>query len=59
MSQGWVYGPERNDALKTTPCMIAYDALPDSEKEYDRATATETIRLILKMGYTILPPEKA
>jgi len=36
----------------------ALNELPESEKEYDRNTSLETIKLILKLGYTITPPEK-
>ena len=53
IAEGWTYGPVRDDALKQTPCLVPYDELPDSEKEYDRNTAMETIRLILKLGYRI------
>ena len=53
MQQGWTYGPERNDELKQTPCMVPYAQLPESEKEYDRNTATETLKLIKKMGFKI------
>lgn len=51
--QGWTYGPERNDTLKQTPCMVPYDQLPDTEKDYDRATSQETLKLILSLGFTI------
>ena len=53
ISQGWTYGEQRDDALKTHPCLIPYEELPDSEKEYDRSTALETLKLILKLGYKI------
>lgn len=53
IEEGWSYGVERNDQLKQHPCLIPYNQLPESEKEYDRATALETIKLILKLGYTI------
>ncbi|SCX31672.1 RyR domain-containing protein [Ruminococcaceae bacterium P7] len=55
ISQGWSYGEERNDAKKLTPCMVPYSELPEEEKDYDRNTALETIRLIIKLGYTISP----
>lgn len=51
--EGWTYGPERNDREKTTPCLVPYDQLPDSEKEYDRNTAMETLKLITALGYRI------
>jgi len=53
ISEGWRYGEKRNDKKKTTPCLVEYDELPDSEKEYDRNTAAETIKCILKLGYKI------
>ena len=53
IEQGWTYGAERNDALKTHPCLVPYDELPDSEKEYDRQTAVSTLKLILQLGFKI------
>lgn len=53
MSEGWTYGKERNDALKQHPCLIPYDKLPETEKDYDRNTAMQTLKLIQKLGYTI------
>jgi len=53
IKEGWKYGKERNDKLKETPCLIPYEELPEVEKEYDRHTALETLKLILKLGYTI------
>jgi len=53
IDEGWTYGPERNDDLKQTPCIVDYDELPEIEKEYDRNTAMETLKLIVKLGYTI------
>ncbi len=53
IEQGWTYGKERNDALKQHPCLIPYEELPESEKEYDRNTAVSTLKLITKLGFTI------
>ena len=39
ISQGWTYGPERNDVLKHHPCLVPYEELPEVEKAYDRDTA--------------------
>lgn len=52
-TQGWTYGETRDDEKKETPCMLPYAELPESEKEYDRNTALETLKLILKLGYRI------
>lgn len=53
IADGWTYGAERNDAKKETPCLVPYSELTDSEKEYDRVTALETLRLIVALGYKI------
>ena len=53
ISQGWTYGEKRDDENKTTPCLVPYSELSDSEKEYDRNTAIETIKLIMALGYKI------
>lgn len=51
--EGWVYGEVKDSTKKTTPCMVPYEELSDSEKEYDINTALETIKLIIKLGFKI------
>jgi hypothetical protein len=51
---GWRYGKERNDELKHNPCMVPYSKLPESEKEYDRQMAMQTIKLMKKLGYDLV-----
>lgn len=58
VNEGWVYGEERSDTAKTTPCLVPYDELPEIEKAYDRNTALQTLKLITKLGYTITLPKK-
>ncbi|MBR5813921.1 MAG: Ryanodine receptor Ryr [Bacteroidaceae bacterium] len=53
MKEGWSYGPERSDSLKQNPCLVPYEELTDEEKEYDRSTALETLKLIMKLGFRI------
>lgn len=53
LSEGWTYGPERDDAQKKHPDLVPYANLPEIEKEYDRATAMNAIKLIVKLGYRI------
>lgn len=53
INQGWKYGKQRNDKKKETPCLLPYDELPEKEKEYDRNTSIETLKLIVKLGYRI------
>lgn len=54
INDGWTYGPERNDALRQHPCLVPYDELPESEKVYDRDTATGTLKLIISLGFDIV-----
>ena len=53
INQGWTFGKQRNDELKTHPCLVPYEDLPESEKEYDRNTAIGTLKLIMKLGFKI------
>lgn len=53
MNEGWTYGEHRNDSKKQHPCLVAYEELPESEKEYDRNTAVQTLKLIRKLGFKI------
>lgn len=53
IKEGWVYGPQRNDELKQHPCLIPFEALSETEKNYDRNTALETLRLMTRLGFTI------
>ena len=53
MADGWTYGEERNDALKQHPCLVPYEELSEEEKEYDRKTSQETLKLIMQLGFKI------
>ena len=57
IDEGWKYGAERNDKNKETPCLVPYAQLTETEKSYDRRTALETIKLIIKLGYRITGPQ--
>lgn len=34
-AQGWVYGPVKDEATKTHPCLVPYAELPDHQKVKD------------------------
>lgn len=57
MDQGWKYGPRRDDEKKEHPCLVPYEELPEIEKDYDRATSQETLKLIIESGYRIISEE--
>lgn len=54
ISQGWHYGEKRDDVQRTHPCLVPYDMLSEEEKDYDRQTAFETLKLIQKYGFKIV-----
>jgi hypothetical protein len=56
INEGWSYGETRNDEKKEHPCLVSYSELSESEKQYDRNTALETLKVITKLGYKIIKP---
>lgn len=56
ISEGWSYGAPKDAEKKITPLLVPYQELPESEKDYDRNTALETIKFMVKMGYHIAKP---
>lgn len=53
MDEGWTYGVERDDDAKKHPDLLPYSSLTEGEKDFDRATAMNAIKLIVKLGYKI------
>lgn len=53
ISEGWTYGIEKNVDKKITPLLVSYDELPEREKEYDRNTVVETLKMVITLGYCI------
>jgi ryanodine receptor 2 len=56
LAEGWTWGPKRDDRQKKHPGLVSYGELSEEEKQYDRNTALETIRLIVALGYRIMKP---
>jgi RyR domain len=53
LEEGWRPGPQRNDTQKEHPDLVPYGDLPESEKEYDRKTVTESIKAVIALGYEV------
>jgi len=51
IAEGWTYGPQRDDTAKKHPDLVPYGELPESEKQYDRSAAMETLKAIVALGY--------
>ena len=54
MKDGWRYGEKRNDVGKLHPCLMPYEELTEKEREFDRNTSQETLKMIIKMGFKIV-----
>lgn len=57
-TQGWSYGPQRDDVKKHNPCMVPYSQLPENEKTFDREMAMNTLKLVRKLGYDLVKREE-
>ncbi len=53
ISEGWNYAPVHSSEEKVHPDLVEYKQLPESDKEYDRSTAMETLKAIIALGYRI------
>jgi hypothetical protein len=53
ISEGWRLGPHRDDRKKEHPGLVPYEELSESEKEYDRRVALESLKAVLALGYRI------
>lgn len=57
MNEGWTFGPARDDVARFHPSLVPFDALPEAEKDIDRAVVRNALLPLLKLGFTITPPE--
>jgi hypothetical protein len=53
LADGWRYGPRRDDARKEHPSLVPYAELSESEKQYDRNAALETLKAVIALGYSL------
>lgn len=59
IAEGWTFGPTRDDAARKHPDLVPYADLPESEKQYDRNAAMETLKAIAALGYRLVPCERS
>lgn len=48
--EGWTYGETLDREKKTHPCLVPYEDLPESEKDYDRRTSLEAVKFLILRG---------
>lgn len=58
LADGWRFGPARDDARRLHPSLVPYDELSESERQYDRNAALETLKAVIALGYRVVPPDE-
>ena len=53
IEDGWRFGPQRDDAAMTHPCLVPYAELPEAEKAYDRRIVAQTLNALVELGFRI------
>ena len=53
LKEGWTFAPKTNKKLKQSFDLVPYCELLDSEKEYDRKMAMNTLKVLYQLGYKI------
>jgi len=53
IGEGWKYGEKLDREKMEHPCLVPYEELSEDEKDYDRMTSQQTLKLILKLGFEI------
>jgi len=57
LAEGWTLGPEKRGDIRQTPLLVPYAELSQTEKQYDRDLALETLKALLALGYSLVPPQ--
>lgn len=52
-AEGWQYGPERDNAKKLNPFLVAWEALPESGKEFNRVTVRLLPAILARADFEI------
>ena len=54
LDEGWTYADTLDRDKKTHPLLVPYEELSESDKDYDRRTSEEALKLVLKLGFDIV-----
>jgi hypothetical protein len=53
ISNGWIYGPKRDNELKTSPYLVPWEELDEDVKNYDRDSVRNIPKILYKAGLEI------
>ena len=54
LSNGWVFGPEKNTDLRISPYLTSWENIPESIREYDRQAVRNIIPILETAGLHVL-----
>lgn len=54
LAAGWQWGPVKDTARRTHPCLVAYGGLPEAEKDKDRAKAAAAPGHLRQIGLALV-----
>lgn len=58
LAAGWQWGPVKDPAKKTHPCLVAYAELPEEEKDKNRAKALAAPEHLKSLGLALVRVER-
>lgn len=50
---GWSYGPQRDDARRLNPYLVAWDRLPEPEREFNRASIRRLPAILARADFEV------
>jgi len=53
IENGWIWGERRDDVDKIHPCIVQFDKLSSTEKQYNISLAEETLKMLLALDYRL------
>ncbi len=56
---GWKYGAVKDPVLKTHPCMVPYDELPEAQRKKDHLNLATIRAIAAVLGIDYLTPDEA
>ena len=51
LAEGWTWGPRVDDRAMRHNCLVPFDFLTEPEKDMERAGVTETVKIIIGLGF--------
>lgn len=53
LREGWTWGESLDPEAKKHPNLVPYEELSEADKDYDRRTSMEAVKMMLALGYRL------